>query len=282
MSQVPWANGTDSQSVTHAGLTDTDSTGMELLDHKAGDHVSSNIHPRLRTRQGRIEIYAQPIHDATDGSVRMVESLVRRRCSPGELWETGRVLPITEEPGATGVCVAWHTELALVAWSGSTRRERGERIEIKLHRAQLESHDFVEHLNRVMLRLSIDPEELVLSIPDRLGNHGCRAAATAVGSLISAGTTLALDDYKGRSSVTRPEPNWLVPGSLVKLDPSLTACIDDHLTEEVLTGAVRSLHLAGYEVAARSINRMSQLAIVIETGIEYAQGDLFSPPIPLV
>jgi len=253
---------------------------MNLLGHHAA-HTTTDIRSEFRSAWDRVEIHAESLHETTDGSIRIVESLTRWRRSPGELWAPGLVMPIAEELGLAEVCASWATELALAGWSTSSHRACGSLFEINIQPAQLTGGDFTEKTTKIMRRMGVEAKELVLSIPNRLGTDGCRRAVSLLSPLISDGATIAISDHQGRASTSQPDPSWLPWGSVVKLDPALTSAAHHGPAAELLLTTVFSLHIDGYKVAAKSIDTLDQLTSVITAGVDLAQGRLFDMPAPL-
>jgi len=253
---------------------------MTLLGHGA-THEATDIRSEFRAAWDRVEIHAQSIHNTTDGTIQVVEALTRWRRSPGELWAPGLVMPIADELGLADVCASWATELALAGWSTSPHRAAGSLVELNIEPTQLASGDFVERAQTVMCRLGVEAREMVLSIPDRLGTNSCRRSMALLEPLTSAGALIAIDDHQGRPSTSQPDPSWLPWGSIVKLDPAITADAHHGRAAELLLTTVFSLHLDGYQVVAKSIDTLDQLTSVITAGVDLAQGSLFELPLPL-
>lgn len=253
---------------------------MSLLGHRV-THSTTDIRSEFRASWDHVEIHAQSMHDTKDGAICIVEALARWRRSPGELWAPGLVMPIAEELGLAEVCASWATELALAGWSTSPHRAAGSLMALDVEPSQLGAGDFVERTRKVMRRVGVEAHELVLSIPERLGNEGCRRALQMLEPLTAAGALVAIDDHRGRASTVDPDSSWLPWGSIVKLDPALTANAQQGPAAELLLTTVFSLHLDGYQVVAKSINTFEQLTSIITAGVDVAQGSLFGLPLPI-
>jgi len=187
-------------------------------------------------------------------------------------------MPIAKELGLAGACASWATELALASWSGSSYRESGSRLELNIEPDQLASGDFVDTTTALMRRVGVQPEELVLTVPDRMGSDSCRRAVECLEPLTAAGATIAIDDHQGRASATALDSSWLPFGSIVKLDQALATHLDSGPAAEILMSTVFSLHLDGYQVVAKSVDTLEQLTSVISAGVDLVQGSLFSLP----
>ncbi len=253
---------------------------MNLLGHR-GIHSTTDVRSEFRAAWDRVEIHAQPLHDTTDGAVHVVEALTRWRRSAGELWAPGLVMPLAKELGLAEACASWATELALASWSGSSYRECGSRLELNIEPGQLASEDFVDTTTALIRRVGVEPRELILTIPDRMGSDSCRRAVRCLEPLTAAGAAIAIDDHQGRASATSLDASWLPFGSIVKLDQALTIHADSEPAAEILMSTVFSLHLDGYQVVAKSLDTLEQLTSVISAGVDLVQGSLFSLPTPL-
>ncbi|MEO0493200.1 MAG: EAL domain-containing protein [Actinomycetota bacterium] len=241
-----------------------------------------DLYAEFITGWDQMEIHAHDIHSTCDGTIYATEALLRWRRSPGELWAAAMALPIAEETGLITQCTQWALELSIATWAGSANRAHGGHLSLNLHRTQLEQPDLVSDLRALCAEHDVLPAELVFEIPDRLGHDGCRLAAQKLDELVDAGARLALDDHRGSASKTKPDPSWLPPGSLVKLDSAITGVCDHQIGRDIMELTADELHANGYEVVAEAIERPAQLAAVIQCHIGWAQGYLFAKPSPLV
>ena len=238
----------------------------------------TDIYAEFMAGWDRLEIHGQAIRSTETGGIVATEALVRWRRGPGELWSAGLVLPIAEEVGLADECTQRALEMSIAAWAGSTTRTHGGRLALNLHRSRLESRTLADEIIRLCADFAVEPDELILEIPDRLGPDGCRAAADSLRPLHDAGAILALDDHRGEASSTTPQPSWLPVGSLVKLDAAITHVCDHQLGRDLLASTADELHRLGYVVAVEMVERSEQFHAARACGVELAQGHLFGTP----
>lgn len=238
----------------------------------------TDIYAEFAAGWDRLEIHGHAIRSTTTGAIVATEALVRWRRAPGELWGAALALPIAEEVGLADACTQRALEMSIAAWAGSVTRTHGGRLALNLHRSRLASGTIAAEIARLCHDFAVEPEELILEIPDRLGPDECRAAANTLQPLFDAGALLALDDHRGEASVTTPDPSWLPVGSIVKLDAAITHVCDHELGREILASTADELHRLGYVVAVEMVERSEQFHAARACGIELAQGHLFGTP----
>ena len=237
-----------------------------------------DVHADFRSKWERLEIHEQAIRSTMTGAIVTTEALVRWRRDPGELWAAAMVFPIAEEAGLAAAFSRRALEMSIVAWTNSTRRADGSRLALNMHQTQLEGSDPIHELVGMCNDLGVSPTELIFEIPDQFGTAGCRAAVATLAPMLEAGATIALDDHRGEASQTRPGPDWLPTGSIVKLDAAITDLCDHPLGKTVLEQTAGQLLDQGYVVGAEKMERPEQFRAARECGVTLAQGHLLDPP----
>ena len=238
----------------------------------------TDIYAEFTAAWDRLEIHEQAIRSAADGARVATEALVRWRRGPGELWAAGMAIPIAEETGVVDACTHRALEMSIAAWAGSLRRAEGGRLALNMHRSRIESPSLITDLHKMCTDFGVEPHELIFELPDRIGPETTLAGVRALAPIIRAGATLALDDHRGDASAIRPDPSWLPPGSIVKLDAAITDVCDHPLGLDVLERTTAGLRSHGYVVAAEMIERPEQFYAARDSGVDWAQGHLFDTP----
>lgn len=104
-------------------------------------------------------------------------------------------------------------------------------------------------------------------------------AAVVLESLSSWGITVALDDFgKGCSSLSYLQHLAL---DIIKLDKQFVLSLPESKDDMVLVQTIITMvHNLGKKVLAEGVEREDQVLALQEMGCDYAQGFLFSRPIP--
>lgn len=128
-------------------------------------------------------------------------------------------------------------------------------------------------------RNNIPPEALVIEINERIVASDERDVAALAIALRGIGVQTAIDDFgTGGSSLGRVRE---VPASILKIDRSFVAKSEvDAKAKAVASTVVRLATELGMGVVAEGVENPMQLAVMIETGCEYAQGYALGHPLP--
>ncbi|MDW3220346.1 MAG: EAL domain-containing protein [Acidimicrobiales bacterium] len=254
---------------------------MRLL--RRSEHVVPTIDLRTEFTASwdSLEIHGQGIHHTADGSLLATEALLRWRRSANELWAAGMILPIAEQTSRIEECTNRATELAISHWARRSDAPHGGRLALNLHHTQLARPTVADEIEELLERHTLRADNLLLEIPDHIGPDACRRAVDHLASLCADGARLALDDHRGEGSATRPSPDWLPTGSIVKLDRALVGSCDDAFGRDILARTADELHAQGYDLVAQAVERPAQLASVMASRIAYTQGCLAGAPQPI-
>ena len=110
--------------------------------------------------------------------------------------------------------------------------------------------------------------------------HDVDAASQTVHRLHELGVRLAIDDFgTGYSSL-----NYLkkFPIDTIKIDRTFVMDIPNNVDDMEITAAVIAMaHRLNMDVVAEGVETTEQLNFLIKHDCEYAQGYLFSKPLPL-
>src|SRR5690606_17260993 len=120
-------------------------------------------------------------------------------------------------------------------------------------------------------------ELLVLEVTERTALDDFESSAGVLRSLRETGVGIALDDFgRGYSSLATLDR---LPISFLKLDASFTRGIGSSLKDEYLLRAVKLFTKGiGIPFVAEGIETESQRTWLIQQGVRFGQGHLFSRP----
>lgn len=126
----------------------------------------------------------------------------------------------------------------------------------------------------------VDPKCVKLEMTEHLLVDRPEAAARSLARFKRLGITLAVDDFgTGYSSLSYLHR---FPLDTLKIDRSFVVAMEnDSGSEKVVQGIIRLANALGMKVVAEGIETTSQLERLSALGCEYAQGYLFSRPVPV-
>jgi EAL domain-containing protein (putative c-di-GMP-specific phosphodiesterase class I) len=131
----------------------------------------------------------------------------------------------------------------------------------------------------VLAGTGLAPEHLTLEITETALMTNTEAAVTVLNALKKLGVMLAIDDFgTGFSSLAYLRE---LPLDVLKVDKSFVDGLGMSKDDEAIVGAVINLaHTLDLRVIAEGVETEDQLEVLRDLGCDYAQGFLFSRPVP--
>jgi diguanylate cyclase len=183
--------------------------------------------------------------------------------------ESGLVLPLGEWVVREGCryAAAWHAQ-GLSLTTG-----------VNLSARQIHESDLVATVARALADTGAPPDRFVLEVTENVLLDDLDHAVGVLRGLRDLGVHVALDDFgTGYSSLSYLSR---LPVDILKIDRSFVADVlrSDH--HRVLVDTVVTLgHKLGLDVVAEGVESARQADVLRATGVAYAQGYHFSPPVP--
>ena len=254
-----------------------ESLRIEVLDRMATEH---SLHRALERRE--LILHYQPVVEVERGTTVGVEALIRWRHPDQGIIAPGRFIPVAEESGLVIPIGAWVLEQAchqLREWHLTDPTDEPGSMEVNLSARQIDDPDIVETVERVLARTGLSPGHLTLEITE---SALMRDAATALGvlkALKGLGVLLAIDDFgTGYSSLSYLQR---FPLDVLKVDRMFVEELGmGSGGDEIVAAVIKLAHTLGLEVVAEGVETEQQLDVLRSLGCDYAQGFLFSRPVP--
>jgi len=238
------------------------------------------IEQRLRRAiQGdEFELFYQPLINTETFSVELVEALIRWRMPDGSYRSPDEFLAVAEESGLIVEISDWVLRTAICT---AARWHRGAwpeaRVAINVSPRQFLDYRFVSKLEALLKEFELPAHCVELELTESVLQTGSHTIKT-LDQLRSFGVAIALDDFgTGYSSLASLQQ---LPLTRVKLDRSLIAGIDDSARSASIARATIALCRGlGLEVTAEGVERLEQLAMLMQNRAISLQGYLFSRPV---
>jgi EAL domain-containing protein (putative c-di-GMP-specific phosphodiesterase class I) len=124
---------------------------------------------------------------------------------------------------------------------------------------------------------SFDLSKVVIELTEHEPMPSSPEFTAALAALVGRGALLALDDtgrgYTGLTQVAEVRPHW------VKIDAGVVAdCDVDAVARASLSMYVRVARRVGALTVAEGVERAAQLTVLVDLGVDLAQGWLFGAP----
>jgi diguanylate cyclase (GGDEF)-like protein len=244
---------------------------------------------RLRTetdlhraiRRSELSLRYQPIVDLATRRLTGFEALIRwTHPTRGPLPPT-EFIPVAEETGLIVPLGFWAVREACRqgrAWLDRFR-DAAVPISVNVSPRQLAAPDFVEQVRDILAETGYPGRFLTLEITETALLGTAAVVAPRIELLRALGVRVSMDDFgTGHSGLSLLHA---VPIDFLKIDRSFVASIGVVAAGEAMVRTVVSLARGlGMDVVAEGVEAADQLELLLGLSCRFAQGDLFSQPIP--
>ena len=250
------------------------------MNQAAALHFELENNLRNALEQEQFELYYQPIMDIGARRLHAMEALLRwGRPGQGQVMPDS-FIPIIEENGLIVPIGEWVMRRACeqsMAWlrQGLTPVP----LAINLSSRQFMHRGLIESIRNILDDTGIDPGLLEFEITETaLMQHGEQTLAV-LGQINAMGIHLSIDDFgTGYSSLAYLKR---FPVKKIKIDCAFIKDLEHSTEDRAIVAAI--IALSGslqLSVVAEGVETEAQFAWLQQSGCQYAQGYLFSKPVP--
>lgn len=237
---------------------------------------------RLALERDQFRLHYQPIVSLATGEVAGFEALLRWEHSERGLVPPFEFIPVLEETGLIVEVGNWILREAcrqLVVWRGLLGPDRGVFVNVNIARRQLLHPSLLATLEALKLEYALRPREIKLEITESTVVDDSHDMLPVMEQMRSMGFPLAMDDFgTGYSSLSCLHQ---YPIDVLKIDRSFVCNMEEsHEFTAVVQAIVTLAHHLSLDVVAEGIETPEQLAQLQVMDCEFAQGYLFSKPVP--
>jgi diguanylate cyclase (GGDEF)-like protein/PAS domain S-box-containing protein len=237
---------------------------------------------RFALTRDELRLHYQPLVALGSGEVVGLEALVRWQHPGRGTLEPGEFVSIAEDSGLIGPIGRWVQESACRQareWHELRPDGRPLDVSINLSARQVAHRDLADSVGEVLARTGLDPIHLRLEITESVLVEESASAMTTLDALSEIGVRLVLDDFgTGYSSLAYLNE---FPFDALKIDRSFVDGLgveQEHTAiVEATVGMARALSL---DSIAEGVENEAQLSELRRLGCDFAQGHLFSRPLP--
>ena len=254
-----------------------ESLRIEVLDRMATEH---SLHRALE--RSELMLHYQPVVEVSGATTVGVEALIRWRHPEQGMVAPGRFIPVAEESGLIIPIGAWVLEQACIQLRDWHHRGPGGprgSVEVNLSARQIDDPGIVATVEGILSRTGLPPEHLTLEITESALMRDAASALVVLRALKEIGVLLAIDDFgTGYSSLSYLQR---FPLDVLKVDRMFVEQLGMRSGgDEIVSAVIQLAHTLGLEVVAEGVETEQQLDVLRSLDCDFAQGFLFSRPVP--
>ena len=235
---------------------------------------------RQAIERGEFQLHYQPVVRLEGGEIASAEALLRWRHPQEGLVSPARFMAVAEQTGLIVPIGAWVLrEACAQARRWQDEGLRALRVAVNLSARQFRKQGLADSIRAALDGASLDSRWLMLEITESLLMDNPQASGALLQQMKEMGVHMALDDFgTGYSSLAYLKH---FPIDVIKIDRSfvrdIASDVDDAAIVKATIGLAASL---GMQTTAEGVENDAQLEFLRRHGCRFAQGFLFSAPLP--
>lgn len=242
--------------------------------------LETDLHYALQRNE--LRVYYQPILSLETGVVAGFEALIRWQHPERGLVPPMDFIPLAESTGLIVPITLWILRKAcsqLSRWHWLSRDSRGLFMSVNLSSKHFTEASLAWDVEKILGETGIQPSCLKLEITESAVMENAVVAAEVLTKLRALGVNLAIDDFgTGYSSLSHLH-NF--PLDTLKIDRSFVNRMEAAGTNtEIVYTIVTLAKTLKMDVVAEGVETAWQANELRSLGVKYAQGFLFSKPLP--
>lgn len=253
----------------------------EELTRKAFEVLLLENDLRQAIEHNELELYYQPQVDLRTGKVVGAEALIRWNHKVLGTVSPARFIPIAEESGLIIEIGDWVLEEGcrqLHKWYTEGSIELSH-LALNVAAMQLSRGGLVARLGELLSKYEFQAGRLELEVTEGFVMEKTERSINQLVAIQELGVTLAIDDFgTGYSSLSYLKD---LPMDKLKIDQSFIRGVPHDSDDLAITKTILALGQGlGLRVIAEGVETEEQAHFLLEAGCKYAQGYLFSKPLP--
>jgi diguanylate cyclase (GGDEF)-like protein/PAS domain S-box-containing protein len=230
--------------------------------------------------RNELQLHFQPVVELASGRVTKGEALLRWLHPQKGLLPPSEFIPLAEESGLINEIGNWVFMQASV-WSKRWTELTGSLFQVSVNASPIQFMQRMGALNwgRHLSEFGLAWNSISVEITEGLLFNTSSAAAEELLGMRDAGIQVAIDDFgTGYSSMAYLKKFDV---DFLKIDQSFVRGTAPNSTSRTIAETIIVMaHKLGLKVVAEGVETPEQLDWLKHAGCDYAQGFLFSPPIP--
>lgn len=257
-------------------LTSLSMVGLVVWSSRRRLSLLGELATAIRRRE--FIVHYQPIIDLQTGACVGAEALVRWQRPSGETIRPDIFIPLAEENGLIEPITHQVIEIVTAELKDLLVADRSVHIAINLSAQDIKSGRFLPFAAALLEAADVRADQLWLEATER-GFIDAKLARATLERARQSGHAVAIDDFgTGYSSLQYLQD---LPLDALKIDKSFVDTIGiDSATSTITPHIIDIAKSLGLSVVAEGVERQEQADYLAQRGVHYAQGWLFSRPLP--
>ena len=241
--------------------------------------LASDLRTALSDKQ--FSLAYQPIVDLATGEIHKAEVLVRWKHPELGFMNPAEFIPVAEDMGLIVELGDWVFKEAVVELA-RLRTLLDPHFEISVNKSAIQCHTGAgvhDDWSSYLQELGLTGDSITIEITESVLLDSNKAVGEKLAGLRSAGMKISLDDFgTGYSSLSYLKKFDI---DYLKIDRSFVHNLQKGSEDHALCEAIIVMaHRLGIRVVAEGVETVEQCDLLAEAGCDFAQGYLFSAPIP--
>ncbi len=254
-----------------------------VADETQSDRISDAHrlrHTESALARGDLVLFGQPIWHLGRRVVSAYEVLVRLRDPDGSMVLPGHFIPPAERHGLISEIDAQVTATALAYAAEAGKKGPAPRLFINLSPISINKRGFCKRIMGHISDSGVAPSSVCFEITETGTMQDFEAVLAFVEDLKQFGIGFALDDFGvGMSSLSHLQT---LPVDYLKIDGSLVRNIEHNPRDAAMVASIRAMARAlDIESIAEHPETAGAVDMLVEAGLDYAQGFFLGHPVPL-
>lgn len=232
----------------------------------------------LAVRRREFVVHYQPIINLRSGECIGAEALVRWKMPDGSFVSPDMFIPLAEETGLIRPITDQVVAGVISDLQFLLEKDRSIHVAINFAAVDIQTGRIPELLRNALAGTRIDPSQIWLEATER-GFMDIEPARETMSRARSLGHIVVIDDFgTGFSSLQYLSH---LPLDALKIDKAFIDTIGkEAVTSSVTLYIIEMAKALDLFIVAEGVERQEQVDYLVEHGVEYAQGWLFSRPLP--
>lgn len=232
---------------------------------------------RMAIRENRLTLYFQPIYDVKKNRISHYEALVRLIERDGKVVFPGEFIPAMESVGEMHILDRWIIRLAIRALQEHPVLTN---IAINLSAQAFKDESLVPVIIENLTQSGVDAKRITFELTESASLFNLQITKDVIQELHQLGCSFSVDDFgSGFSSFAYLKE---LPADYIKLDGSFIRNMEhDPIDQALVKSMIEVIQAIGKKAIAEYVENEALLKILINMGIDYAQGYHIGRPQPV-